>query len=191
MRRDWQSRSAARERSLLWHGWPAHARGRRGNVVDYREVSVVGITEVLKQLPSLRRAMDTAGGRSATAAASLGNPHRFSGISFAAGPKALALAIRNVYYICPQFWAWRPWRANLVREDSRSPLHFSVRREVLSRCRGSGGIHRPPPGRQCSRQHDPGGILQKHGLNPDKPIVTIFRAAATEKLPIMASPGEA
>jgi lipid-A-disaccharide synthase len=23
--------------------------------------------------------------------------------------------IRNVYYICPQFWAWRPWRANLVR----------------------------------------------------------------------------
>ena len=23
--------------------------------------------------------------------------------------------IRNVYYICPQFWAWRPWRVNLVR----------------------------------------------------------------------------
>jgi len=25
------------------------------------------------------------------------------------------LGVKNVYYICPQFWAWRPWRANLVR----------------------------------------------------------------------------
>src|SRR3989442_9310036 len=24
-------------------------------------------------------------------------------------------ASANVYYICPQFWAWRPWRVNLVR----------------------------------------------------------------------------
>jgi len=23
--------------------------------------------------------------------------------------------VQNIYFVCPQFWAWRPWRANLVR----------------------------------------------------------------------------
>src|SRR2546425_6964726 len=23
--------------------------------------------------------------------------------------------VRNVYFICPQFWAWRPWRVRLVK----------------------------------------------------------------------------
>jgi lipid-A-disaccharide synthase len=23
--------------------------------------------------------------------------------------------VRNIYYICPQFWAWRPWRVRVVR----------------------------------------------------------------------------
>src|SRR6266851_6220439 len=35
--------------------------------------------------------------------------------------------IRNVYYICPQFWAWRPWRVNLVRRRFAEALcifHF-------------------------------------------------------------------
>ena len=84
-------------------------------IIDYSEVSVVGITEVLKRLPSLFRAMrrlvDEAGRRRPPLAILTD----FPGFHLRLARKLLPKGIRNVYYICPQFWAWRPWRVNLVR----------------------------------------------------------------------------
>ena len=84
-------------------------------VTDYSEVSVVGITEVFKRLPSLIRAMrhlvDEAQRRKPTLAILTD----FPGFHLRLARKLRPKGIRNVYYICPQFWAWRPWRVNLVR----------------------------------------------------------------------------
>jgi lipid-A-disaccharide synthase len=84
-------------------------------ITDYSEVSVVGITEVLKRLPSLFRAMrrlvDEAQRRHPPLAILTDFPGFHLRLARKLGPKG----IRNVYYICPQFWAWRPWRVNLVR----------------------------------------------------------------------------
>jgi lipid-A-disaccharide synthase len=84
-------------------------------ITDYSEVSVVGITEVLKRLPSLVRAMkhlvDAAGQRKPPLAILTD----FPGFHLRLARKLRPMGIRNVYYICPQFWAWRPWRVNLVR----------------------------------------------------------------------------
>ena len=84
-------------------------------ITDYSEVSVVGITEVLKRLPSLRRAMrslvDEAGDRRPPLAILTD----FPGFHLRLARKLRSKGVRNVYYICPQFWAWRPWRVNLVR----------------------------------------------------------------------------
>src|SRR2546427_3167630 len=84
-------------------------------ITDYSEVSVVGITEVLKRLPSLFRAMrrlvDEAGRRRPPLAILTD----FPGFHLRLARKLRPKGIRNVYYICPQFWAWRPWRVNLVR----------------------------------------------------------------------------
>jgi len=82
---------------------------------DYSEVSVVGITEVLKRLPSLVRAM-----RHLVDEAQRRNPPfavltDFPGFHLRLARKLRPKGVRNVYYICPQFWAWRPWRVNLVR----------------------------------------------------------------------------
>jgi len=84
-------------------------------ITDYSEVSVVGITEVLKRLPSLVRAM-----RRVVQVAQLRKPALailtdFPGFHLRLARKLRSQGIRNVYYICPQFWAWRPWRVNLVR----------------------------------------------------------------------------
>jgi lipid-A-disaccharide synthase len=84
-------------------------------ITDYSEVSVVGITEVLKRLPSLFRAM-----RRLVHEAELRRPPLailtdFPGFHLRLARKLRPQGIRNVYYICPQFWAWRPWRVNLVR----------------------------------------------------------------------------
>jgi len=96
-------------------------------ITDYSEVSVVGITEVLKRLPSLVRAMrhlvDEADRRKPALAILTDFPGFHLRLARRLGPKG----IRNVYFICPQFWAWRPWRANLVRRRFAEALcifHF-------------------------------------------------------------------
>src|ERR1700730_16683904 len=84
-------------------------------VTDYSEVSVVGITEILSHLPSLVRAMRrlvTEAERRKPALAILTD---FPGFHLRLARKLKARRIRNAYYICPQFWGWRPWRVRVVR----------------------------------------------------------------------------
>ncbi len=84
-------------------------------VIDYSEVSVVGITEVFKRLPSLVRAMRHLVEEAQRRKPPLAILTDFPGFHLRLARKLCPKGIRNVYYICPQFWAWRPWRVNLVR----------------------------------------------------------------------------
>ena len=84
-------------------------------ITDYSEVSVVGITEVLKRLPSLRRAMRRLVDEAGLRRPPLAILTDFPGFHLRLARKLRSKGVRNVYYICPQFWAWRPWRVNLVR----------------------------------------------------------------------------
>jgi lipid-A-disaccharide synthase len=84
-------------------------------ITDYSEVSVVGITEVLKRLPSLMRAMRRIVEEAERRRPALAILTDFPGFHLRLARKLKPKGIRNVYYICPQFWAWRPWRVNLVR----------------------------------------------------------------------------
>ena len=84
-------------------------------ITDYSEVSVVGITEVLKRLPSLVRAMRRLVDEAERRRPPLAILTDFPGFHLRLARKLRPQGIRNVYYICPQFWAWRPWRVNLVR----------------------------------------------------------------------------
>ena len=84
-------------------------------ITDYSEVSVVGITEVLKRLPSLVRAMRHIVDEAHRRKPPLAILTDFPGFHLRLARKLRPQGIRNVYYICPQFWAWRPWRVNLVR----------------------------------------------------------------------------
>src|SRR5436305_2857153 len=84
-------------------------------ITDYSEVSVVGITEVLKRLPSLTRAMRHLVDEAQRRRPPLAILTDFPGFHLRLARKLRPRGIRNVYYICPQFWAWRPWRVDLVR----------------------------------------------------------------------------
>jgi lipid-A-disaccharide synthase len=84
-------------------------------IADYSEVSVVGISEVLGRLPSLRRAMRRLVSEAERRRPLLAVLTDFPGFHLRLARKLRPKGIRNVYYICPQFWAWRPWRVNLVR----------------------------------------------------------------------------
>jgi len=84
-------------------------------ITDYSEVSVLGITEILSHLPQLIRAMQklvTAAHKRRPELAILTD---FPGFHLRLARKLKPLGARNIYYICPQFWAWRPWRVRIVR----------------------------------------------------------------------------
>src|SRR5256884_949301 len=82
-------------------------------ITDYAEISVVGITEVLMRLPSLYRAMRRLVNEAERRRPPLAILTDFPGFHLRLARKLRPRGIRNVYYICPQFWAWRPWRWNL------------------------------------------------------------------------------
>jgi lipid-A-disaccharide synthase len=101
--------------SIFGMGGPQMRAAGVDIVTDYSEVSVVGITEVLKRLPSLVRAMRHLVGEAERRKPPLAILTDFPGFHLRLARKLGPKGIRNVYYICPQFWAWRPWRVNLVR----------------------------------------------------------------------------
>jgi lipid-A-disaccharide synthase len=144
-------------------------------VVDYAEVSVLGITEVLKKLPSLRRAMRRLVDEAQRRRPPLAILTDFPGFHLRLARKVSPLGIRNIYYICPQFWAWRPWRANLVRRRFAQALCIFPFEEKFYRDAGVAVefIGHPLVGNvktSISRAE----FCVEHGLSTDKPIVTIL-----------------
>ena len=144
-------------------------------IADYHEVSVVGITEILSHLPSLIRAM-----RKLVAAARQREPALailtdFPGFHLRLARRLLPLGIRNVYYICPQFWAWRPWRANLVRRRFVQALCIFPFEEDFFRERGVNAkfIGHPLVG-TVQPTLSRGQFAANHNLDPRHPIITLL-----------------
>src|SRR5258708_15056828 len=84
-------------------------------ITDYSEVSVLGITEILSHLPQLLRAMRNLVSQARHRTPALAILTDFPGFHLRLARQLKPTGVKNIYYICPQFWAWRPWRANLVR----------------------------------------------------------------------------
>jgi lipid-A-disaccharide synthase len=144
-------------------------------VVDYAEVSVLGITEVLKKLPSLRRAMRRLVDEAQRRRPPLAILTDFPGFHLRLARKLSPLSVRNIYYICPQFWAWRPWRANLLRRRFAQALCIFPFEEKFYRDAGVAVefIGHPLVG-NVKASMSRAEFCAEHGLNADKPIVTIL-----------------
>ena len=84
-------------------------------VADYREVAVVGILEVLGKLPRLFQVMGKLAHEARVRKPALAILTDFPGFHLRLARTLKNQGVPTVYFICPQFWAWRPWRANLVR----------------------------------------------------------------------------
>jgi lipid-A-disaccharide synthase len=157
---------------------------------DYSEVSVVGITEILSRLPSLVRAM-----RHLVAEAGRRKPPfailtDFPGFHLRLARKLRRLGVRNIYYICPQFWAWRPWRVRVVRRRFAQALCIFPFEEKFY---GEAGvpvkfIGHPLVGNVRATQNRETFCLA-HNLDPAKPIVTILpgsrHAELAQHLPVL------
>ncbi len=98
-------------------GGPKLAEAGLERLYDAREVSVMGITEVLPKIPRILRVMSglakAAAERSPTVAILVDIPD----FNLRLAKKLKARGIRVAYYISPMLWAWRPGRVKQIARD--------------------------------------------------------------------------
>jgi lipid-A-disaccharide synthase len=152
-------------------------------LTDYSEVSVLGITEILQHLPQLTRAM-----RRLVDAAKQRRPvlailTDFPGFHLRLARKLKPFGVRNVYYICPQFWAWRPWRVRIVKRRFTLALCIFPFEEKFF---GDAGvpvkfIGHPLVGNVSSKLTRE-QFFAAHGLNATRELVTILPGSRNSEL---------
>jgi lipid-A-disaccharide synthase len=152
-------------------------------VTDYSEVSVVGITEILSHLPSLIRAMRQLVNEAARRKPAFAILTDFPGFHLRLARKLKYRGIKNIYYICPQFWAWRPWRVRVVRRRFAQALCIFPFEEKFY---GDAGvpvkfIGHPLVG-AVHATLDRAAFCHEQNLDPQKPIVTILPGSRAAEL---------
>src|SRR5580704_10211647 len=144
-------------------------------ITDYSEVSVVGITEILSHLPSLIRAMRRLVSEAERRRPPFAILTDFPGFHLRLARKLRPHGVRNIYYICPQFWAWRPWRVRVVRRRFAQALCIFPFEEAFF---GGAGVptkfigHPLVGAVQATQTREE--FCRQHNLDPAKPIVAIL-----------------
>jgi lipid-A-disaccharide synthase len=92
-------------------------------LVDARELSVVGITEVVGKLPTVFRALTTVKKLIQSLRPDLVILIDFPDFNFRVAAAAQKAGVPVLYYISPQIWAWRPGR---VKKIARLVDHMAV-----------------------------------------------------------------
>jgi lipid-A-disaccharide synthase len=152
-------------------------------ITDYSEVSVVGITEILSHLPSLIRAMRHLVSEAARRKPPLATLTDFPGFHLRLARKLRPLGIRSVYYICPQFWAWRPWRVRVVRRRFAQALCIFPFEEAFF---GGAGVptrfigHPLVGAVQATETREE--FCRRQNLDPAQPIVAILPGSRQAEL---------
>jgi lipid-A-disaccharide synthase len=105
-------------------------------VVDAKDLAVVGITEVLSHLPKIfglyRKLLRAADEKRPALAVVIDSPS----FNWRVARQMRRRGIPVVYYVCPQFWAWRQGRAKLLRKYVNKALVIFPFEEKFYRDRG-------------------------------------------------------
>jgi lipid-A-disaccharide synthase len=144
-------------------------------VADCSEVSLVGIVEIAKKYPALKRVWKRLVGEAARRKPRLAILTDFPGFHLRLARALKRQGVRNVYFVCPQFWAWRPWRANLVRRRFVRGLCIFPFEEEWYRARGvkADFIGHPLVG-NVAAQRTRTEFAAACGLDATRPIVALL-----------------
>ncbi len=103
---------------------------------DYGSISVVGVTEVVRHLPAVVRALGTAGRRVTRPDVGAVLLVDFPDFNFRVGKRASASGVPVVYFVPPQLWAWRPGRAEELARFTKGVVVAFPFEEALLRKSG-------------------------------------------------------
>src|SRR5258708_24396407 len=105
-------------------------------VIDAKDLAVVGITEILSHLPKIlglyRRLITKADQRMPDLAIVIDSP----AFNWRVARQMKRRGIPTIYYVAPQFWAWRQGRVRLLREYIDKALVIFPFEEQFYRERG-------------------------------------------------------
>jgi len=105
-------------------------------IVDAKDLAVVGITEILSHLPKIlglyRKLIRAADTKRPALAVLIDSP----AFNWRVARQMRRRGIRVVYYVCPQFWAWRQGRVKLLRRHVDKALVIFPFEEKFYRDRG-------------------------------------------------------
>jgi lipid-A-disaccharide synthase len=105
-------------------------------VVDAEELAVVGITEILSRLPRIlelyRKLIQAADEKQPAIAIVIDSP----AFNWRVARQMRRRGVPVVYYVCPQFWAWRQGRVKLLRKYVDKALVIFPFEEKFYRDRG-------------------------------------------------------
>jgi lipid-A-disaccharide synthase len=183
---------AARLATELQKRLPVHLFGMGGPgmreagvelIADSKEVSVVGILETWVKVPKLIGILNRVVYETKQRKPALAILTDFPGFHLRVARKLKRANIPVVYFVCPQFWAWRPWRANLVRRRFVRGLCIFPFEEKWYRDRGVAAdfIGHPLVGEvRATRTREQ--FAAAHGLDPARPIVALLPGSRHSEL---------
>ena len=138
------------------------------------DVAVVGFVEVIRHLPTIRRAMARLTKAIEDERPDVLVPVDFPDFNLRLAAKAADAGVPVVYYVSPQVWAWRRGRVRTMRKHLRRMLvlfpfesAFYEREHVPSTFVGH-----PAAGARAVASR--GELLPRLGLDPARPVVTLL-----------------
>jgi lipid-A-disaccharide synthase len=144
-------------------------------IADCSEVSLVGIVEIAKKLPALKRVFKRLVGEVERRKPRFAILTDFPGFHLRLARALKRRHVQNIYFVCPQFWAWRPWRANLVRRRFARGLCIFPFEQEWYRERGVSAdfIGHPLVGNVAANRSRE-QFAADFGLDASRPIVTLL-----------------
>jgi lipid-A-disaccharide synthase len=152
-------------------------------VIDAKELAVVGITEILSHLPKIwglfHKLIAETDKRKPDLAIVIDSP----AFNWRVARQMKKRGIPVIYYVCPQFWAWRQGRVRLLRKHVDKALVIFPFEEKFYRDRGVdaefvghplGDLPRP----LVSREQ----YAAQCGLDPAKPWITIMPGSRVKEV---------
>ncbi len=161
-------------------------------VVDNRALAVVGLVEVLRHYPAIRRALRTLQRRLETARPDLLVLVDYVEFNLRLARRAKALGIPVLFYVSPQVWAWRPGRVKKIgARIDRMAVIFPFEVDFYRRH----GIPVHYVGNPLPERVRPtlprGEALARFGLQPERPVLGLLpgsrRGEIERLLPVFAA----
>jgi lipid-A-disaccharide synthase len=152
-------------------------------VVDAKDLAVVGISEILSHLPKIwglfHKLIAEADKRKPDLAIVIDSP----AFNWRVARQMHKRAIPVVYYVCPQFWAWRQGRVRLLRKYVDKALVIFPFEEKFYRDRGVDAVFvgHPLADLPCP-EIDREAYAGQHHLDAAKPWITLMPGSRVKEV---------
>lgn len=138
------------------------------------EVAVVGFVEVVRHLPTIRRAMARLERAVRDERPDVLVPVDFPDFNLRLAARVKAAAVPVVYYVSPQVWAWRRGRVRTMRDLVRRMLVLFPFESAFYEAEGVPATFVGHPAASTRARASRDDLLPRVGLDPRRPVVALL-----------------